>query len=175
MNVGSSAERTLSVTRSIHEMPFCSNIVDLPISDALPSDSPPRTAGVNASQIRMLAESAAALPPIVIHRETMHVVDGWHRLCTAQLRGETTIAAALFDGGPAGAFVLAMKLNTAHGLPLSLADRKVATLRMLSLYPQWSDRAIAAVAGISHKTAGVLRRRSTGENLQSTERIARNM
>ncbi|MFD6157265.1 ParB/RepB/Spo0J family partition protein [Nocardia sp. NPDC060256] len=174
MNVDSSKDRSLSVTGSIHEILFCSNIVDLPISDVLPSDAPPRTAVVNASHIRMLAESATALPPIVVHRKTMQVVDGWHRLRAAQLRGETTIAAVLFDGGPAEVFVLAVKLNTAHGLPLPLADRKAAALRILSLYPQWSDRAIAAIAGISHKTVGVLRCRSTGENSQSTGRIARN-
>ncbi|MEU7145421.1 ParB N-terminal domain-containing protein [Nocardia sp. NPDC046473] len=155
-------------------MPVCSNIVDLPISDVLPSDSPPRTAVANASHIRMLAESAIAHPPIVVHRETMQVVDGWHRVRAARLRGETSIAAVFFDGGSAEAFVLAVKLNTVHGLPLSLADRKAAALRILSLYPQWSDRAIAAIAGISHKTVGVLRSRSTGENSQSTGRIARN-
>ncbi|WP_378733287.1 ParB/RepB/Spo0J family partition protein [Nocardia brasiliensis] len=174
MNADSSAERTLSVAGSLQEPLLYSNIVDLPIAEILPAASPPRTGGADASHIRMLAESETKFPPIVIHRETMRVVDGWHRLHAAQLRGQTTIAAVLFDGGLAEAFVLAVKLNTAHGLPLSLAERKAAALRILSLYPQWSDRAIAATAGISHKTVGALRSRSTGENSQSTGRIARN-
>jgi ParB-like chromosome segregation protein Spo0J len=174
VNVGSSMETDVSVTGSIQELPLCSNIVDLPISDVLPSDSPPRTAGVSTSHIRMLAEATTALPPIVIHRATMQVVDGWHRLRAAQLRGETTIAAVLFDGGPAEAFVLAVKLNAAHGLPLSLADRKAAALRILLSYPDWSDRSIAAIAGISRGTVGAIRSRSTGQSGQSTDRIASN-
>ncbi|MGW4774422.1 hypothetical protein ACWEO2_41110 [Nocardia sp. NPDC004278] len=67
-----------------------------------------------------------------------------------------------------------MKLNTTHGLPLSLADRKAAALRILSSYPEWSDRAIAAIAGVSPKTVSAIRSRSTVEIPQSTGRIARN-
>ncbi|MFI9402084.1 ParB N-terminal domain-containing protein [Nocardia sp. NPDC052316] len=159
---------------TIQGLPHCSNIVDLPISAVLPADAPPRTAGVNTGHIRMLADSATALPPIVVHRATMQVVDGWHRLRAAELRGDTSIAAVLFDGGLAEAFVLAVKLNAAHGLPLSLADRKAAALRILQSYPDWSDRSIGVIAGISHKTVGAIRTRSTGKSTQSTGRIARN-
>ncbi|MBF6332430.1 ParB N-terminal domain-containing protein [Nocardia transvalensis] len=150
------------------------DVVDLPISDLLPPDSSPRSAGEDASHVRKLAESTTALPPIVVHRSTMRIIDGLHRLRAAQLRGESTIAAAFFDGSTNEAFVLAVKLNTAHGLPLSLADRKAAALRILSSYPEWSDRAIAAIAGVSPKTVSVIRRRSTVESPQSTGRIARN-
>ncbi|WP_194832884.1 ParB/RepB/Spo0J family partition protein [Nocardia sp. XZ_19_369] len=159
---------------TIQGLPHCSNIVDLPISAVLPADAPPRTAGLNTGHIRMLADSATALPPIVVHRATMQVVDGWHRLRAAELRGDTSIAAVLFDGGLAEAFVLAVKLNAAHGLPLSLADRKAAALRILQSYPDWSDRSIGAITGISHKTVGAIRTRSTGKSTQSTGRIARN-
>nr|WP_158607769.1 ParB/RepB/Spo0J family partition protein [Nocardia panacis] len=159
---------------STHERLYCSNIINLPISDLLPPDSPPRTGGVSASHIRILAESTTALPAIVVHRATMQVVDGWHRLRAAQLRGEKIIAAVLFEGSRAEAFVLAVKLNTAHGLPLSLADRKAAALRILSSYPAWSDRVIASIAGISPKTVAALRGPSTEEFPQSTGRIARN-
>lgn len=156
------------------ELQFCSNIVDLSVCDVLPADSPPRTAGWDARHIRMLAESATAFPPIVVHRQTMQVIDGWHRVRAVQLRGGTTIAAVLFDGGAAEAFVLSIKLNAVHGLPLSLADRKAAALRILLSYPDWSDRSIAVIAGISHSTVAAIRSRSTGEFGQSTGRIARN-
>ncbi|QIS18313.1 ParB/RepB/Spo0J family partition protein [Nocardia terpenica] len=169
-----SVDTSTENVHSVHELPFCSNIVRLPISDVLPADSPLRTAGANSNHIHALSESEVALPPIVVHRATMQVVDGWHRLRAAQLRGETTIAAVFFDGSPAEAFVLAVKLNAAHGLPLSLADRKAAALRILLSYPDWSDRSIAAIAGISHTTAAAIRSRSTGRSGQSTGRIARN-
>ncbi|MFF0488546.1 ParB N-terminal domain-containing protein [Nocardia sp. NPDC004068] len=122
----------------------------------------------------MLAESAATFPPIVVHRTTMQVIDGWHRLRAAARRGDSTVAAVFFDGSPAEAFVLAVKLNAAHGLPLSLADRKAAALRILSLHPAWSDRSIAALAGISHKTVGAIRERSGGEISHPTSRMASN-
>ncbi|WP_405163123.1 ParB N-terminal domain-containing protein [Nocardia sp. NBC_01499] len=153
---------------------LCSARVDLPIANLLPSDSPPRTAGENSGHIRMLAESTTRFPPIVVHRPTKQVIDGVHRIRAAQLRGDTTISAVLFDGSTAEAFVLAVKLNAEHGLPLSLADRKTAALRILLSYPQWSDRAIAAVAGISPKTVAAIRTRSAEEIPQSTGRIARN-
>ncbi|WP_433575557.1 ParB/RepB/Spo0J family partition protein [Nocardia brasiliensis] len=162
------------VESSAGEQQLCSAIVEFPLSELLPPESSPRTAGENAAHIRMLAESSTAFPPIVVHRRTTQVIDGVHRLRAAQLRGDRTISAVLFDGSITEAFVLAVKLNAAHGLPLSLSDRKAAALRILMAYPQWSDRAIAAVAGISPKTVGVIRSRSAEEIPQPTGRIARN-
>lgn len=173
-NAGSSRAGALSVPNFSGAQPYCSEIVELPISALQPSDSPPRAAGENTAHTRVLAESTTAPAPIVVRRATMQVIDGWHRLCAARLRGEKTIAAVFFDGGVEEAFVLAVKLNTTHGLPLSLADRKAAALRILLSYPEWSDRAIAAIAGVSPKTVSAIRRRSTVEVPQSTGRIARN-
>jgi hypothetical protein len=139
VDIGSSVGIISSAVESVHELPFSSNIIEIPISEVLPSDSPPRTAGVNANHIRMLAESETPIPPIVIHRASRQIIDGWHRVRAAEMRGETTIAAVFFDGGAEEAFVLAVKLNAAHGLPLSLADRKAAALRMLASYGQCSQ------------------------------------
>jgi ParB-like chromosome segregation protein Spo0J len=152
----------------------CAEIVELPISVLRPAEVCPRISGLDENHIRALAESASALPPIIVHRTTMRVVDGWHRVHAARLRGTTTIAAAFCDGEPAEVFVLAVRLNAAHGLPLSLADRKVAAQRILLAYPDWSDRSIARIAGISHRTVAAVRSRSTGEIVQSTARMARN-
>jgi ParB-like chromosome segregation protein Spo0J len=169
-----SATKKNFVNLLTRESPFYSNVVNLPIRDLLPFDSSPRTAGEDADHVRTLAESATALPPIVVHRPTMQVIDGLHRLRAAQLRGETTIAAVFFDGDIKEAFVLAVKLNAMHGLPLTLADRKAAAHEIFSLYPQWSDRRIAGVAGVSPKTVSAIRRRSTVESPHPTGRIASN-
>ncbi|WP_280445542.1 ParB/RepB/Spo0J family partition protein, partial [Nocardia brasiliensis] len=157
MHVGLPMVANNFVESSAGEQQLCSAIVEFPLSELLPPESSPRTAGENAAHIRMLAESSTAFPPIVVHRGTTQVIDGVHRLRAAQLRGDSTISAVLFDGSITEAFVLAVKLNAAHGLPLSLSDRKAAARRILMAYPQWSDRAIAAVAGISPKTVGVIR------------------
>ncbi|MFD7132149.1 streptomycin biosynthesis protein [Streptomyces sp. NPDC059894] len=100
------------------------------------------------------------LPPITVHRPTMRVIDGYHRLKAARLRGESTIAARFFDGDEAEAFVLAVKLNVTHGLPLALADRKRAAERIIVSHPQWSDRRVASVTGIAPGTVGDIRKRA---------------
>ncbi|MFD0395104.1 streptomycin biosynthesis protein [Streptomyces nogalater] len=106
-------------------------------------------------------ETLAALddpfPPVVVHAATGRVVDGLHRLEAALRRGDRTIAVRYFDGGPDEAFVYAVHANTAHGLPLSLAERRTAALRILRSRPAWSDRRIAAVAGLSARVVAELR------------------
>lgn len=117
----------------------------------------PRSEGENGEHIRVLAESQADLPPIVVQRATGRVVDGVHRVRAAQLRGEPAIRARWFDGDDASAFVLAVRLNVRHGLPLSLADRKAAGTRILREQEAWSNRAIASAVGLSPKTVAALR------------------
>lgn len=128
----------------------------VPIAELVLAGSP-RTSGEDVCHTRTLAESGAELPPIVVQRGTNRVIDGLHRVRAAQLRGERTIQARYFDGGDAAAFVLAVRSNVQHGLPLSLADRKTAATRMLRDNPHRSNRAIASVVGLSPKTVAALR------------------
>ncbi|MFG1608563.1 ParB/RepB/Spo0J family partition protein [Actinoplanes sp. NPDC049265] len=117
----------------------------------------PRSGGENEAHIRMLAESETELPPILVHRPTGRVIDGMHRLRAARLRGLRHIPARFFDGTESEAFVLAVRSNVTHGLPLSTADRRQAARRILASHPQWSDRAVAEVAGLSAKSVAALR------------------
>jgi ParB-like chromosome segregation protein Spo0J len=137
----------------------------LSLFDLVLPDSP-RLAGLDEEHARVLAESGCSLPPILVNRRTMRVVDGAHRVLAAGLRGETEINAWFCDCDDESAFVLAVRSNVAHGLPLSKADRTAAAERILASRQQWSDRAIASVVGLSHKTVGVIRRRSTGNPTQ---------
>ncbi len=147
-------------------------VATLPISSLLPADSP-RLSGEDIQHARLLADSDAELPPILVHRQTLRVIDGMHRLRAAVLRGEEKITVRLFDGGEDAAFVLAVETNITHGLPLSLADREAAAARIVQSHPQWSDRAIAAVTGMSAKTVGVIRRGVTVDQPQLHSRIGR--
>ncbi|MBY8852192.1 ParB/RepB/Spo0J family partition protein [Saccharothrix sp. MB29] len=126
------------------------------IADLVLSDSP-RIAGEDDEHTRALAESEHEMPPIVVQRGTNRVVDGRHRVHAARLRGEHAIRAWLFDGDDESAFVLAVRLNGRHGLPLTLADRKEAAARILRTHAAWSNRAIASITGLSHKTVAALR------------------
>lgn len=152
--------------------PHHDDVVELPV-DVLQSADSPRLSGEVTVHAQTLAETDAVLPPILVHRGTMRVIDGMHRLLAARLKGAKTIRASFFDGDESEAFVVAVKSNIAHGLALSLADRKAASLRIMRSHPHWSDRMIAEATGLSHKTIGAQRRRSTGEIPQSTVRLGR--
>ncbi|MEU6992993.1 ParB/RepB/Spo0J family partition protein [Streptomyces sp. NPDC046465] len=127
--------------------------------DLLWSADSPRLVGENVDHIRVLAESGADLPPILVHRPTMRVIDGMHRLRATVLRGDREIAVRFLDGHEADVFIVAVQANTTHGLPLTRADRNVAATRIIHSHPQWSDRMIASFAGLSPKTVGSIRRR----------------
>ncbi|WP_283133092.1 ParB/RepB/Spo0J family partition protein [Rhizohabitans arisaemae] len=137
-----------------------------------PGDSP-RLSGEDEAHIRRLAETDATLPPILVHKPTLKVIDGMHRLRAAILRGHRSIEVEFFDGCEEDAFILAVKANIAHGMPLSLADRRAAALRILCSQPHMSDRAIAEAAGLSAKTVAGLRRHSTEEDPQSNSRLGK--
>lgn len=126
--------------------------------DALLDAESPRLAGVDQDHVRLLAGLETELPPIVVHRSTLRVIDGMHRLHAARLRGRESIAVRWFDGTRPEAFLLAVEANNRHGLPLTLSDRRESARRILRAWPDWSDRAVAAKVGLSGKTVGVLRR-----------------
>jgi len=131
-------------------------VTTVPVSALRPGLSP-RRAGENAEHVRALADTPGALPPIIVRRGDLRVVDGMHRLRAARLRGETRIAVRFFDGDDPDAFVLAVRTNVTHGLPLSLADRKAAAERIVLSHADWSDRMIATVAGLAPATVAKIR------------------
>ncbi|WP_030060863.1 ParB/RepB/Spo0J family partition protein [Streptomyces novaecaesareae] len=138
-----------------------------------PADSP-RLDGEDPDHIRLLAESDATLPPILVHRESMRVIDGMHRLRVAQLRGDTEVPVEFFDGTELEAFIRAVQLNVTHGLPLSLADRESAAARILESGDSWSDRAIARMTGLSAPTVARIRARSLpDDHAEAQSRIGR--
>jgi ParB-like chromosome segregation protein Spo0J len=132
------------------------SVQNVPVETLRVTESP-RSSGENAEHIRMLAGVLDELPPIIVHRRSMRVVDGVHRLRAAQLRGLPEIEVRFFDGDDSDAFVLAVRANVAHGMPLSLADRKAAAARIVASHSHWSDRMIATVAGLSAATVARIR------------------
>ena len=93
----------------------------------------------------MLTEVASfsELPPILVQRDNLRIIDGTHRIEAARARGEKTIQARVINCTDNDAYILAVKANTLHGLPLSRADRVSSARRILGgWHPDWSDRAI---------------------------------
>ena len=144
----------------------------VPLLRLKPADSP-RLDGEVREHIRILAGSTARLPPILVHRRTMRVVDGMHRYHAALLRGDVEIEVTYLDAADEDVFVHAVAANVAHGLPLSLRDRKAAAQRILKTHPDWSDRSVATTTGLSPKTVGAVRRRASVEIPQSGSRLGR--
>lgn len=143
---------------------------DLSIDELRPADSP-RVAGEDKDHVKILSETDGPLPPILVNRRTMQVVDGMHRLRAAVVRGDRMIRSRLCDVDESQVFVLAVKCNITHGMPLSLTDRRAAACRILVSYPHWSDRKIARVTGLSPGTVGAVRTRSTDQSEQPNMRV----
>lgn len=147
-------------------------IVEISI-DSIDISGALRVRAEDSAHIKVLAGTGTELPPILVHRQTMRLIDGAHRLEAAKSKGASLIRARFFDGTEEEAFVLAVRANIAHGLPLSIVERKTAALRIMRMYPMWSDRRVAEVTGLDHKTVGAVRRLSTGEVPQTGHRLGR--
>ena len=136
-----------------------SDVVRVPLG-RLRTGGSPRLSGESEEHVRALGESLSMLPPVLVHRPTMRVIDGTHRLLAAIQQGQVEIAVRFFDGDEDEAYLIAVESNVKHGLPLTLADRIAAAKRVVALRSFWSDRRIAAAVGLSPKTVGGIRRQS---------------
>jgi hypothetical protein len=132
----------------------------------------PRSQGEDDQHIQRLVEAEWPLPPILVHRPTMRILDGYHRVSAAKRKGWQSIAAYFVDGSEESAFVVAVQENVIHGLPLSLPDRRAAASRILQTHAHWSDRVIAAKTGLSAKTVCAIRR-ATEERQQLHGRLGK--
>jgi ParB-like chromosome segregation protein Spo0J len=135
-----------------------SSRAELVAIDELVTVGSPRISGEDAGYVRALAESESELPPIMVHRRTMRVIDGTHRLRAAELRGQEHVAVRFFEGEETDAFVVSVAANVTHGLPLSREDRIAAVRHIFVSHPHWSDRAVASVTGLSAKKVAEVRR-----------------
>ncbi|MFG3049539.1 ParB/RepB/Spo0J family partition protein [Kitasatospora sp. NPDC048239] len=144
----------------------------VPIASLRSADSP-RLQAEDPDHVQVLAQSDAPLPPIVVHRSSMRVIDGMHRVHAARLRGAERIDVRFVEGDEKDLFLLAVRLNVTHGLPLSLADRRAAVARILVSHPQWSDRAIAEATGLAAKAVGAMRQEPGAEVSTLQARIGR--
>lgn len=142
------------------------------LNEVLVADSP-RSLPLDEEHAHVLAVIDAPLPPILVHRQTMHVIDGAHRLAAAKLRGDALIDVRFFDGTDHEAFVEGVRSNVRHGKPLSLGEREAAAKRILCASPDLSDRFIADACGLSGKTVGAIRRRASADIPHSNARLGR--
>jgi transposase len=154
-------------------LPLLTGAVVMVLIDTIFGEMSLRSEGISAQHVAVLSNVITSFPPIVIHQATMRVIDGAHRVQAALRRGEKKIPAVFFAGSDDDAYLLSVKLNRDHGLPLTRKDRQRAIQRIATCHPDWSNHRIAALAGVSPKTVGAHRQRPTGEDAQSNARVGR--
>jgi ParB-like chromosome segregation protein Spo0J len=131
-------------------------VVELSIGELRVSPSM-RERGIDPAHVAALAEVAESWPPIVVNRSDGFVIDGQHRVAAAKQLGLRELRAVWFDGSPDDSYLEFVRRNVSHGLPLTLAERRLAARRIVSSRPDLSDRGIAVVCGLSPRTVARLR------------------
>lgn len=116
-----------------------------------------RAGAINHDHVEALTLSEHPWEPILVRRGDNAIVDGHYRYLAALELGHSHIDCVFFEGSPEAAFLEALRRNRDHGLPLTLKDRQAAACRLMSFHPDWSDRALATVCGLSQGTIGRLR------------------
>lgn len=129
-----------------------------------------RVVGIDAGTVADYAtamRAGAEFPPVVLFHDgsAYWTGDGFHRIVAARDIGRDTIRAEIRAGGSREAVLLAAGANATHGLRRTQADKRKAIKTLLQdpEWTRWSDREIAKVCAVDHKTVGSVRRELTGE------------
>jgi hypothetical protein len=111
--------------------------------------------------------NGVVFPPVVVFHDgnDYWLGDGFHRVDAARKIGRETIVAEIRKGSARDAILHGVGSNASHGLRRTQADKRRAVERLLKdpEWARWSDRKIAEIAKVDHKTVGTIRRELTGE------------
>jgi ParB-like chromosome segregation protein Spo0J len=94
-----------------------------------------RSGPEDVKHAQVLVEAFEKLPPIIVHRPTMAVIDEHHRVLAARMLQRPTMPAVFFDGDEDEAYVEAVRHNVAHGRPLNIQEREHAASRLIASHP----------------------------------------
>ncbi len=119
--------------------------------------------------VRDYADDMAAgdiFPPVLVYHDGTDywLADGFHRVAAARKFGREAIEAEVREGGDRDAILHGIGANASHGLRRTQADKRCAIERLLrdEEWSKWSDRKIAKVAKVDHKTVAKVRRELLG-------------
>jgi hypothetical protein len=111
--------------------------------------------------------AGAVFPPIVVYYDGSDhwLADGFHRVESARKVDRHELEAEIREGTARDAILHGIGANATHGLRRSQADKRRAVERLLTdpEWATWSDRKIAQLAKVDHKTVGKIRRELSGE------------
>ena len=107
------------------------------------------------------------LPPVTVFHDgaTYWLADGFHRYWATRKADRDVIAAEVRPGTLRDAILHSVGANATHGLRRTNADKRKAVLTLLGdeEWSAWSDRQIAKLCGVHHKTVSSTRELHTGE------------
>lgn len=127
-----------------------------------------RAKGTNREAVADYArdmEAGDVFPPVVLFRDkhgALHLADGAHRVDAALRIGAKTITAEIREGSKKDCLLYAVGSGRRHAVRFTNADKRRAVELMLAAYPNpktMSDRKIADMIGVDHKTVGAARAR----------------
>jgi hypothetical protein len=105
---------------------------------------------MHVTDLRYALDAGAVLPPPVIDRATMKIVDGFHRIRAQRrhLGDEASIEAEVRDFADDAEMLLeSARLNSPHGLPLGRYDQRVFAIKARKLGA--ADDDIAGALGVT--------------------------
>ena len=125
-----------------------------------------------------LMKDGVEFPPIVVLRGLDEndflvdvLVDGYTRVQAMKANGMISTIAEIRDVKTCSvqevpsksnlletAILMNIRLNSKSGYAMTTADKKNAVLKLLAMFPSWSDRAVGTECGVDHKTVGKYRK-----------------
>jgi hypothetical protein len=112
--------------------------------------------------VREYAEAklaGAVFPPSHVFRlgDRFVVVDGRHRILADMENGLTETEVVIHEGSSEDALIYSLGCNADHGLPRTQADKRRAIGLALRAFGDRTDRWIAGICKVNHKTVAVVR------------------
>lgn len=117
----------------------------------------PRVAEQDLEHAKALAHRLDDCPPVIVHRATMTIIDGVHRILAAKMLGRKLVKIRYFDGSFEEAYFEGVRANVTHGKPLTLSERELAATKILEMRGEWSNRLVGDMCALSDKTVARLR------------------
>ena len=119
--------------------------------------------------------SGTVFPAVVVYFDGAEhwLADGYHRVEATRKIGRDTIQAEIRYGTGRDALLHGIGANASHGLRRTQADKRRAVVAILAdkEWARWSDRKIAKVAKVDHKTVGRIRREHLGGEFPSDQTV----
>ncbi len=131
----------------------------------------PRLHGVDQDVVEFYAAifHEVLWPPILVHRDSHKLLDGWHRVEAAKRAGVYTLPVQWVEAKEEELFALAVKSNLAHGVQLSREERFQAIARLQR--ESWTPERITAFLGCSPV---MVKKTEKAEDLRVALKVQRN-